>query len=108
MVNYSSLLFVKREFVAIYSNLMQYVLVTWMIEAIIYCYLQYVWLVRGEFVAIYSILMALLVDARFCFYLQHFIVCEERMCCYLQSFDVVKAICCCYVQHFVVSEGRIY
>ena len=106
MVNYNSLLFVKREFVAIYSNLMQYVLVTWMIEAIIYCYLQYDWLVRGELVAIYSILMALLVDARFCF-LQHFIVCEERMCCYLHSFDVVKAICCCYVQHFVVSEGRI-
>ena len=64
VVNYSSLLFVKREFVAIYSNLMQYVLVTWMIEAILYCYLQYVWLVRGKLVAIYSMLMALLVDAR--------------------------------------------
>ncbi len=36
-----------------------------MIEAILCCYLQHVWLVRGELIAIYSILMALLVDPRF-------------------------------------------
>ena len=34
------------------------------------CYLQHVWLVRGELIAIYNILMALLVDARLCCYLE--------------------------------------